>query len=282
MADPLQEENSLAASANKEAYGSGLALSYTDGAPHLKHKQLRQLFLNEVSRVWDIVRHSERRSVLDLGAGEGTATEAFLSFGASVCAVDLSTHQLEALSRRCARLGAGTLDVQNRDIHEYLASTEAVFDVVVMNSLLHHIPDYLSLLKAAAARVAPRGVIFTFQDPILYSSMPLVSRMVSEAGYLSWRVGQGDILGGVSRRIRRSFGIYRSDSYHDNAEYHVTRGGVDSRAIAALLNNLGFDCEVRQYFSAQNGFFQALGSRVGMSNTFGVVAVRRRSQLASN
>ena len=91
-------------------------------------------------------------------------------------------------------------------------------------------------------------------------------------GLLLWRVFKGDVIGGLRRRIRRSREIYFKDSVRDNAEYHVTRNGVDQDAISRFFEEQGFDCNIVTYFSTQSRLFQHVGATMNMKNTFAVLA----------
>ena len=101
--------------------------------------------------------------------------------------------------------------------------------------------------------------------------------MFSTLAYFSWRVLKGDVLGGFKRRLRRRRGIYLEDSMHDNADYHVTRNGVDQDAICRLFEERGFDYNTVRYFSTQSRLSQRMGSALGLRNTFAVVAQRNVS-----
>jgi hypothetical protein len=93
--------------------------------------------------------------------------------------------------------------------------------------------------------------------------------------YFWWRIFKKDVIGGISRRFRRFQGIYFDNSIHDNAEYHITRNGVDQYAIFELLEKRGYDCELLPYFSTQSRLFQPIGEALGIQNTFALVAKRR-------
>jgi len=264
----------VAALANLAAYGDEAARRYVDGAPHVKHASLRARYGALVVEVFDRARAlSPRPRVLDLGAGEGSATLPFLELGARVTAVDISPSQLELLRVRC-RDHADRLELRREDIHDALRDLAGPFEVIVLNSFLHHIPDYLGLLRQAASRLGPGGQLFTFQDPMRYDGIGPLPRLFILAAYLSWRIRRGDLLGGLARRLRRARGIYREDSVHDNAEYHATRNGVDQEAIRRLCAECGLECRVVTYFSTQSRLFQTLGAALGIRNTFAIVARR--------
>ena len=267
----------IAAVANAAAYEGLISESYIDGAPHIKHKQLRDLYARQVLQVYErAVANCAVPTVLDLGAGEGSVTLPFLELGCRVVAVDIAEGQLKRLESRCS-VHSERLELKFQDLIETLVDTTRQYDIIVVNSLLHHIPDYSGLIRSALARLTPGGQMFSFQDPMRYSTASKASRMFGSLSYLLWRLGKKDVFAGVGRWMRRRRGVYLADSTHDNAEYHVIRDGVDQDAITALCAEAGFKCEVTTYFSTQSGLMQPIGSSLGVRNTFSMVAYRRHS-----
>lgn len=266
--------NKIAAMANVYSYGEEATRKYIDGAPHVKHAELRRLYGKLAVQIFDHAKkYAQIPTVLDLGAGEGSVTLPFLELGAKVVAVDISPSQLESLKTKCAHLG-DMLEVRCEDINTTLKEKNKKYDIIVANSFLHHVPDYLTMIRDAAAVLNPRGQIFSFQDPLRYDTVGKFNMAFSSLAYFSWRIFKSDVIGGIKRRIRRTRGIYAEDSVADNTEYHITRNGVDQDAIHELLIDLGFDCEVVSYFSTQSSLFQPIGSTLGIKNTFAIVAQR--------
>lgn len=261
----------IAALANELIYNDESARHYIDGAPHIKHASLRQLYYQFV---FDLYNHSKKftkkPTVLDLGAGEGSVTIPFLELGAKVVAIDISYRQLEALLMKCAKYG-DKLEVRCEDISNTSLYEKETFDIVVFNSFLHHIPDYLALIGKTAKMLNPYGQFFSFQDPLRYDSLGLFDRVFSEGTYFFWRIFKGDVVNGLKRRVRRFRGLYNENSIYDNAEYHITRNGVDQDAIRRLLEGLKFKSYMFPYFSTQSSFFQRLGAALGVKNTFAIV-----------
>jgi SAM-dependent methyltransferase len=267
--------NRIAAVANLLAYDAEATREYIDGAPHIKHASLRKLYGKLVVQIFDSAKkHTETPNVLDLGAGEGSFTLPFLELGAKVVAVDISNSQLDALKTKCEHLGH-MLEVRCEDINDAIRDKSEKFDIIVVNSFLHHVPDYLGMIREVATVLNSHGQFFSFQDPLRYDSVGRVTMTFSTLAYFWWRVFRGDVIGGLKRRIRRSRGIYLEDSVHDNTEYHVTRNGVDQDAIRGLFEQQGFDCNIVFYFSTQSRLFQPIGAVLSMKNTFGVVAQKR-------
>ena len=278
MIDTYTQSNNdnhrMAALANAAMFNEEGTAHCVSASPHLTHPVVRDLYAKLVTRAFNTAKkHANMPRVLDLGAGEGSATLPFLELGAHVTAVDISESQLAVLVQRCGRF-PGRLRVYRRDTNEFLERNEDRYDIVVMNSFVHHIPDYLALFQKGIATLRPNGVIFSFQDPLRYDTLGKSSFYFSMCGYFFWRLFQGNYLQGLRTRIRRLQGIYIPGSKEDDAEYHVTRNGVDQDAIAQLFVAEGFTCEIIRYFSTQSSLFQRLGCLLGIENTFAVIARR--------
>ena len=267
--------NRIASLANLASYDAEATRKYIDDAPHIKHAALRNLYGKLVVQVFDAAaKYTKTPRVLDLGAGEGSVTLPFLELGAKVVAIDISNSQLHELKRKCEHFG-DMLEVRCEDFNDTLRDKNSAYDIVVLNSFLHHVPDYLGLIKAAAAILNPHGQFFSFQDPLRYDSVGSITMLFSNMVYLSWRVFRGDVMGGLMRRLRRSRGTYLANSVHDNTEYHVVRNGVDQDAIRALCEEQGLDCGIIPYFSTQSRLFQPIGTALTLKNTFAVIAQKR-------
>jgi len=268
--------NRIAALANVSAYHEEATREYIDGAPHIKHASLRTLYGKLVVQVFDSAKkYTNTPKVLDLGAGEGSVTLPFLELGAKVVAVDISNSQLDELKTKCERFG-DMLEVRCEDINVTLKGKSEKYDIIVVNSFLHHVPDYMGMIREAVTVLNTHGQFFSFQDPLRYDTVGKITTRFSKLAYFSWRVFKGDVIGGLTRRIRRAREIYLEDSVHDNAEYHVTRNGVDQDAIRGLFEEQDFDCNIVSYFSTQSRLFQPIGTLLGMNNTFAIIAQKRQ------
>jgi SAM-dependent methyltransferase len=231
--------------------------------------------MKTVVTVYDFAsRQSVVPRVLDLGAGEGSVTLPFLELGAKVTAVDISSSQLDELQNKCEHFG-DRLEVRCEDIGDTLRVRRDQYDIIVVNSFLHHVPDYMGLLRQIIVRLTVSGQFFSFQDPLRYDSVGKFPTAFSNFAYFSWRIFKGDAVGGIKRRLRRSRGVYLPDSMYDNAEYHVNRNGVDQEAVCRFFKTQGFECDLLTYFSTQSRLFQPLGTVLGVKNTFSVVARRQ-------
>ena len=112
---------------------------------------------------------------------------------------------------------------------EGILERDEQWDLAVIVSVLHHIPDYLRFCDRLSGLIAPGGGIFTVQDPLYYPRMSKVAHRADRAAYLTWRLFQGDYARGINTRLRRLRGVYDDTQPSDLVEYHVVRDGVDER-----------------------------------------------------
>jgi len=265
--------------ANIACYDAEGAREYIDGAPHLKHASLRELYARLVVELFEEAKkYTDAPRVLDLGAGEGSVTLPMLELGAHVTAVDLSSEMLETLKKKCAKHG-DRLTVRCEDIEQTLQKDVTQYDIVTANSFLHHVPDYQSMLRAVVPRLSDHGQFFSFQDPLKYATLAPGTRSFDRLAFATWRIGKADAWNGLGRYLRRARGKFREDSPYDNAEYHVLRDGVDQDAIETLFRVQGFSCRIVSYFSTQSRIFQPIGTWLGFKNTFALIAARSTSQV---
>jgi SAM-dependent methyltransferase len=242
---------------------------YRNGSPHLRHSALHD-------RLTDVLRQALQKlddqglplRVLEVGAGHGGFTREALALGCEVTAVDMSGSAISQLRRQF-----GT----NPKLEMIYSPDGALHDVhgqhslLLLVSVLHHIPNYINFLEDAFKRLAPGGALITFQDPMLYARHRAAHR-AERAAYFAWRAGQGSAVRGLQTRLRRLRGILDESNNADMVEYHVVRAGVDEAAVLSVARGAFADAELIPYWSTQLGVAQRLGERLGLRSSFGVVA----------
>lgn len=270
------DERAAALRANIEAYGDLDELGYINGAPHLKHASIGRIYRSLVDTAVILAgRPPETLSVLELGAGNGLASTAWFDHRVRLTAVDSSEAMLRGLVEKARRHGL-TPTVVAADALEYLDSKGESFDVVTHVSMIHHVPDYRSLLSRSTARVRTGGSLLTFQDPLRYDQLAFPHHLIDRAAYFAWRLGQGNLKRGLKTRWRRLRGVYSPTEVVDFEDYHVVRVGVDSDAIVALLEPSFSRIEVVRYWSTYSRALQSLGERLHLTSSFGLVASGRK------
>ena len=252
---------SSAATANLIDFASR---STTSG--HFRCESNHRLFCSLSREVYDYaVRFSRVPSVLDLGAGDGHATLEFLRLGCRVTAVDIVARELAKLRELCrdfeSNLTTCVCDLEQESIG-------GEFDIISASSMLHHIPDYVGLIRKLIPLLKPHGQFFSFQDPMYSEQMPVTHKTFSRLAYASHRITQPDAFNGAWRYFRRLCGVYKADCVADNSEYHCVRNGVDEQAILNLFQT----GRIVHYFATPFDTLQAIGEKVGIVNTFAIIA----------
>jgi len=96
--------------------------------------------------------------VIDIGTGSGNLTAHFLDAGARVTAADVSAECLRLVSEKFG--ASGRLDTRLLDGRGLGTFADASVDVAACYSVLHHVSDYLALVREMARVVRPGGVVY--------------------------------------------------------------------------------------------------------------------------
>jgi len=253
-------------------------IDYRRGSPHLN-----QLALHD--RLVEVLRGAVRRlaeqglplRVLEIGAGHGGFTESALALGCDVTAVEMSEPSIEELTRR---FGTNPKLQVLYEPDGKLQDAGEDYSLLMFVSVLHHIPDYIGYLMEASQRIVRGGALLTLQDPVWYSRHR-ASHLADRAAYFTWRLGQGSPIEGLQTRLRRMRGTFDETSPRDMAEYHVVRDGVDEEAVLSFAHGAFTEVSLIPYWSSQLGVAQGIGERLGLHNSFGMVAHGYDASLSS-
>lgn len=265
-----EKHRTAAACAQETEYGEGY--DYAVGSPHIRHAALRELLESKIhDAIHEVLARQPSCAVLEVGAGHGTFTETVLRAGGTPTLTEMSTASFDLLKRKFS----DTPEV--RVIYDIDGSapvqSETQFDVILLISVIHHIPDYIGVVSGLCDKVLrPGGIVLTFQDPLWYPRRGRLGRALTWACYFLWRLGQGEFKRGLKTRWRRLRRIYEESEPSDMVEYHVVRQGVDEDALLDLFRAKFTDVELDSYFSTAAPMFQAIGAKYFPDNTFGILA----------
>jgi ubiquinone/menaquinone biosynthesis C-methylase UbiE len=128
----------------------------------------------EQSRIWSDLRFINGRIpgkslVLDIGCGTGNLALKLIELGHPLWGVDLSPEMLEVFKEK---VPAGNKDqvsffCQNAD--DFIRECKRKFDLIVISSVLHHLPDYLRTLNDICSILEPGGWLYVTHEPTQYA-----------------------------------------------------------------------------------------------------------------
>jgi len=105
---------------------------------------------------FEILPDLKRKTVLDVGCGEGYNTRLFSDLGAYVTGVDISSNMIEAAKEHEQRHGRGInyIVTSGTDLSMF---DDASFDVVLSTMALMDIPDYNGCIREISRVTKPNG-----------------------------------------------------------------------------------------------------------------------------
>jgi ubiquinone/menaquinone biosynthesis C-methylase UbiE len=151
---------------------------------HKEQKRLRSML-----RTIDTIIEGEQRKTLDFGAGTGNVTSKLLQMQYCVTAVDISPEMCNILAQKYRHyLRTGMLKVINSTIEDAELGKEQ-FDLITCYSVLHHLPDYLSVIEMLCAFLKKGGVMYLDHEgpPFHQSERANHSSRMAKYAYVHYR-----------------------------------------------------------------------------------------------
>jgi ubiquinone/menaquinone biosynthesis C-methylase UbiE len=106
----------------------------------------------------EIKTDSSPKRALDLGCGSGNLTGCLIVMGMQTVSADVSSGFLELITQKFGTSGLSeTAHLNGRDLSQFKSGT---FDFVATYSVLHHVPDYLGIVREMCRVLAPGGVLY--------------------------------------------------------------------------------------------------------------------------
>ena len=209
----------------------------------IEQQRLRSMLLDAVKSVRT---GAGRVKALDFGCGSGNLTRHLIELGAHTTSADLSDDFLKDIRHKFSASGLSeTLKLNGRDLADV---PDAQFDLAATYSVLHHVPDYLAIVRELCRVVKPGGVLYIdheatetyYRRPPAYVEFLRKARpRVNWRRYLSLAL---DVRGYV-HILRR----LRNPRYKREGDIHVWPDDhIEWDKIEAILADEGFEILVRR------------------------------------
>jgi SAM-dependent methyltransferase len=245
---------------------------YRSVSPHLKYWHIYDSLVDRVrAAAQEAADRGLPRTVLEIGAGHGGFVEPLLASGYGVTATEMSRPSITRLEELFGHNPNFTVLLDPDGSLSVLGDKE--FAQIVFAAVLHHIPDYLTVIRTALSQhLLAGGALVILQDPLWYPTQPKLHRLADRSSQLLWRLTTGNYRRGLGTLLRRARGVYDDANPSDNIEYHSVRRGVNQNAIIEHLRPRFERVELARYWATQASLLQFLGDRTGLANSFAITA----------
>ena len=273
---PAKEEEKIAAMFNRAHYDLEANI-YDDSHPEIMDGD-RSWYMNKIREIGGSNGHARPIKVLDYGCGTGFVGEMIFS------------NKVQCEELVCLDISEGMLTTAKAKLNgnpniQYVQSLEEIegknFDVITINSVLHHLPEPEKILSRLENMLAPGGCIMGGHEPnvaFTYSSLAILAARVykSIGGNVEF---PEDLVNEFNKKVAEiSPGFPRVDreeiqqivDYHSPIEQsqEVVSVGVGFEGKEFLEKNLP-SCRVQSYEEYTTFFCrQGLGKYPSMQKLF--------------
>jgi len=231
--------------------------------PEIFCKSEQNLIKNILKQVLAEIK-KDKLNVLDLGAGTGNITLKLLDNEKveSVLAVDLSKEMLDELEKKAK--DNPKLKIANKPADIFLMDDDEKYDLIVISSVLHHLPDYFKTISLVLEKLNSGGVFIVFHEPTGEKS-----KILSFLEWLDIRIFVNLFLFGEIKKVAKSL----DHTYSDYHFYH----GFDLAGLKKFFETRN-DLEISYFLKHNNfdlGIFRLIGRLIPAKNHF-ILAVKRK------
>ena len=178
---------------------------------------------------------NNQKNALDVGAGTGNLTGKMLALGYKVVATDISPEMCQILRRKFSAYMPNQLTVVNSPVED-LTFSEGKFDLIAGYSVLHHLPEYVSVLRTLAYYLKLGGVIYIDHEasPTYWQGEPSALASLIKALYFH----SNPTLNGL---YFSAIGLQVPTIDYTLSDYwHKKEHALDHNAIAEIFRELDF------------------------------------------
>jgi len=243
--------------------------------PYMRDKKFQESFKSDLALMASSLELVKSVRVLDCGAGTGNLTLKFLDFGWRVTALDISGGMLEALRAKVTD-GGDRLETVEADAEDYLRRQEGAFDVVAFGATLHHLPDYITVLKLACKALKPGGLLYVTGEPTLTTQVSFWEyRLLRLDEYFNVLYKMVSHPQHVLTVLGKVVALSRPEEVDESlAEFHVD-AGIDHDRCQSVLEASGLallHLELFGYFGFRLNWLLARIGRVDLHSQFKLMA----------
>jgi len=162
---------------------------YDAAHPEIFGRFEQQRIAKDIDLIASLIATRSCVRVLDIGCGTGNLALKFLNRGYHVRAVDISSQMIEVLRSKVDLTSLDRIEFIVSDAADIMTDTRTygTWDVIAFSSVLHHLPDYQTVLSFCLRQLRPGGILYVCHEPLAGSTegkrfgLSLVIKMLDSA-----------------------------------------------------------------------------------------------------
>lgn len=133
---------------------------------------------------------------LDIGCGTGNIFLKLISQEIDVWGVDISADMLKVLEFHIPDALHKNAHLIIKNIEDFLHECQMHFNLITMSSVLHHLPDYMAVLKSAICLLKPGGWLYITHEPTKnnLSTDPLLRKVLWQIDNIIYTISHPNII----------------------------------------------------------------------------------------
>ena len=204
--------------------------------------------------------------VLDVGSGTGNLVTNLLTFNKKfdfeITAVDLSKEMQDVMKKK---LKSKNIKYHLNDVDSFLKENKKNYDLIMISSVLHHLPNYQETTQNLLKILNNNGIIFITHEP-LNNSLKSNSRLYHFIEFLDFKLYQLNYIKNLAlKKVKR---LVRDCTHSD---FHVGVKGIYPKKFTSYLNENNPNLKNKIIYYSQGYFLANLKNKLKFKDHFEII-----------
>ncbi len=204
--------------------------------------------------------------ILEIGSGTGNLTLKLVQKGfKNITCIDISSEMLKIMKRKISSKNITTIV---SDIDSFLHKNKSNYDIILISSVLHHLPNYEKTLNDLKRVLRSKGVIYITHEPFRHNlDKNIFYKFIVRVDYLFYIIRYIVLIAlGKLRYLKRDCSV---------SDYHTGEKALMINKIKQIFDKKPYSVKVNYYAVAKNSFSASLLNRLKEFNNFEIIVNKK-------
>lgn len=213
--------------------------------------------------------YDKKSTVLDVGAGTGNLTIKLLEEGfENITCLDLSKEMMNKLREKVKDYDHNIKFVVS-DCDTFLKENNSTFDVVLMSSVLHHLPDYVESLELIKGALDKKAIVYITHEPLPKpKKISTTIKLLLKIDFIAYHIRYVFL-----KMIGK---LKYLNLNHEFADFHTGDRAINSQQLKKTFVR-DYKLKIEKYPVAKFAITAFLLDKLGYSNCFELVVIKNGS-----